>query len=115
MKQKIPTYNDGFATIYRRKETELTANRNVNSLEQLNPVIKFAYSEASRRQQDLDFAEQNSFSLSMKIKVPKPVVKKGLDTSCYAVIDNTLYGIEYIDTNSTEYFFYLEKVRELEG
>ena len=60
----------------------------------------------------LEFAEQNSFSLSLTIKAPKPVIKKGLDTSCFAVIENTLYSIQLIDTNSTEYFFYLEKIRE---
>lgn len=115
MQKKVPTYNDGFVRIFRKKQSNLTVNRNVTSLSELDFLIKLAYSETSRRQQDLEFAEQNSFSLSLKIKAPKPVIKKGLDTSCFAVIENTLYSIQFIDTNSTEYFFYLEKIRELEA
>ncbi|MGN1156183.1 MAG: hypothetical protein ACI4TK_08405 [Agathobacter sp.] len=114
MKEKVPTYNDGFVKIYRKKESNLTVNRNITSLSELDFLINLAYSEMSRRQQDMEFAEQNSFSLSLKIKTPKPFIKKGLDTSCFAVIENTLYSIQYIDTNRTEYFFYLEKIRELE-
>lgn len=113
MKTKVATYNDGFVSLYRRKN--LTLNQNVTSLSELDLIIRLAYSEAFRRQQDLEFAEQNSFSLSMKVKTPRPTLNKGLDTYCFAVIGNTLYGIQYIDTNSREYYLYLEKVRELEG
>lgn len=115
MKQKPTPYNDGFLKVYRRKKENLTANRNVTNLDELDFVIKLAFEELSRRQQDLEFAEQNSFSLSLKVKTPKPMAKKGIDTNCYAVMEDILYGIRFIDTNSTEYYFYLEKVRKLEG
>lgn len=110
-KQKPVTYNDGFVMIYRKKD--LTANRNITKLSEMDLVERFAYSEMSRRQQDLEFAEQNSFSLSLKIKIPRPAEDKGLDAYCYAVIGKMLYGVQYLDTNKTEYFLYLEKVREL--
>lgn len=111
--KKPVIYNDGFVSVYRKREENLTMNRNVTSLDDLDYIIRLAYSETSRRQQDLEFAEQNSFSLSLKIKTQKPVMNYHLDASCYAVIGSTLYAIQYIDTNSTEYYFYLEKVRML--
>lgn len=110
-KPKVPTYNDGFVSIYRR--LNMTANKNITSLDELEFIITLAYSEMSRRQQDMDFAEQNAFSLSSKIKTQRPMVDKKIDTYCFAVISGVLYGIGYIDTNSTELFFYLEKVREV--
>lgn len=113
MRQKNPTYNDGLVSIYRKKSENLTANRNITSLEELDQIITLAYGELSRRQQDIEFAEQNDFSLSMKIRTQRPAVKKGLDSSCYAVIGTTLYKIQYLDTSIREYFLYLEKVREL--
>lgn len=113
MRQKNPTYNDGFISIYRKKVENLTVNRNITSVKDLDFVMVLAYSEMSMRQQDMEFANQNSYSLSLKVKTPRPPVKTGVDTSCYAVIGNTLYNIQNLDTNSREYFFYLEKVREL--
>lgn len=114
MQQKPPTYNDGIISIYRRKAEGLTANRNITSLTELDPVIALAYSEMSRRQQDMEFAEQRSYSLSLEVKTQRPVMAKGMvNTSCYAVIGKTLYNIQHLDTNSREYFLYLEKVREL--
>ena len=110
-KQKPPVYNDGFVGIYRKKD--LTFNRNITKLSEMDLVERFAYSEMSRRQQDLEFAEQNSFSLSLKIKIPRPVADRGLDAYCYAVIGKILYGVQYLDTDRTNYFLYLEKVREL--
>ena len=41
-------------------------------------------------------------------------MEKGLHSGCYAVIGKTLYSVEYIDRNETEYYMYLEKIRELE-
>lgn len=108
------TYNDGIVNIYRKKEENLTTNRNVSRLDDLEHIIQLAYKELSRRQQDLEFADQKSFSLAMKIKTPRPPVGWNLDTHCYAVIEHVLYSIQYIDTNHTEYFLYLEKVRVLE-
>lgn len=115
MKKKLEIYNDGIMYLYRRKEENLTVNRNVTSLEELELIIRLAYSETSRRQQDMDFAEQNSFSLSEKVKTPRPSIDKGIDSQCFAVIGNTLYGVRYVDTTKREMYFYLEKVRELKG
>lgn len=113
MQKRIPTYNDGFVTVYRKKET--ATNRNIRSASDLDVVEMFAFAEMSRRQQDLEFAEQASFSLSMKVKVPRPVEDKGIDAYCYAAIGETLYKVAYLDTNTRDCFLYLEKVGKLKG
>lgn len=111
MKKK--TYNDGIAWFYRKKPDNLTRTRNITSVEELDFQVKLAYSEMSKRQQDMEFAEQQSFSLSLKIKTMNPGKAKGIDNQCFAIIGNTLYGIKYIDSTRTELFFYLEKARVL--
>lgn len=115
MKTKIPTYNDGMVSFYKRKKENLTQNRNITSLNELNFMVSLAYSETSRRQQDLEFAEQNSFSLSMKIKTPRPPMDPGLNSQCFVVVNQVLYAVQYIDTNQREFYCYLEKIRELKG
>lgn len=106
-------YNSGIIYVYRRKEEKLTVNKNVKTLADLDFIVKLAYKELSKRQQDIEFAEANSFSLSLKVKTQRP---RGtdLDSTCLAVIEGMLYGVAYIDTTGREYYFYLEKIRELE-
>lgn len=94
--QKKAKYHDGYVGIYQRKKETLTRNTNVQSLN------------------DQEFADQNSFSLSLKIRTQRPQMEKGLHSGCFAVIGKTLYSVEYIDRNETEYYMYLEKIRELE-
>ena len=113
--KKPPAYNDGFVKVYRKKAENLTVNRNVTSVEDLEFVVRLAYSEVARRQQDMEFAEQMSFSLALKIKTMRPMIEKGISNQCFAVIDNTLYGIKYIDSTKTEIFLYLEKARTIKG
>lgn len=96
MNRKKAKYHDGYVGIYQRKKETLTRNTNVQSLN------------------DQEFADQNSFSLSLKIRTQRPQMEKGLHSGCFAVIGKTLYSVEYIDRNETEYYMYLEKIRELE-
>lgn len=114
MNRKKAKYHDGYVGIYQRKKETLTRNTNVQSLNDLDFLIRLAYGETSRRQQDQEFADQNSFSLSFKIRTQRPQMEKGLHSGCFAVIGKTLYSVEYIDRNETEYYMYLEKIRELE-
>lgn len=71
METKLQTYNDGIIRLYRRKAEDLTVNRNITSLEELDFIIALAYSEASRRQQDMDLRSRIPFSLSEKVKTPQ--------------------------------------------
>lgn len=110
--RKLETYNDGVVHVYRAKEkkTDFNAKRNVSGLDDLEPVVRLAYEEASRREQDLQFAEQNGFSLTLKIRTR---AVPGVDNKCKAVIDGYLYDIHYTDKTRTEMWLYLEGVRKL--
>lgn len=113
-KKKAKTYNDGIVRIYREKErrTDFNAKKNVSSLDDMEFIVKLAYEELSKREQDLEFASQNDFSLSMKIKtrfVP------GVDNKCKAVIDGYLYDIHSADKTKEDIFLYLEEVKKIDS
>lgn len=105
-------YNDGIVSIYREKgkRSNFSAKMNAVSLDDLDFIAKLAYSEQSKRQQDLEFAEQQGFSLTMKIKTR---FIKSVDNKCKAVIDGYLYDLRYVDSTKTELYFYMEGVGDL--
>lgn len=108
----LSTFNDGVASIYREKDrqTDFSAKRNVESVDDMDFIVKLAYQESSRRQQDLEFAEQSGFSLSLKIRTRYvPTVRSKMK----AVIGDRLYDIRYIDKSKKEMFLFLEGVRSL--
>lgn len=108
------TFNDGFIKIYSSNEeySKFGAKKNAKSLEDLNYIIKLAYEESYRRQQDLDFAEASGRTLSLKVKTR---CYKGIQTDYKVVIDGCLYDIIDIDMDryNQEMFFYLEYVKEV--
>lgn len=65
---KFARYNDGVVHIYREEDrrSNFGAKLNAKSLDNLTPIAKLTYSEQSKRQQDLEFAEQQGFSLALK-------------------------------------------------
>lgn len=113
-KPKFSTYNDGVVRIYREKErrNDFNAKKNVSLLDDMTFICKLDFAEASKREQDLQFAEQNGFSLSMKIKTR---FVKEVDNKCKAVIDGYLYDVSYIDKTRTEMFLYMEGVKPLDS
>ena len=109
---KPSAFNDGMAFFYREKErrTDFNAKRNVSALDDLEFVVKLAFAECSKRVQDMEFAEQSGFSLSLKIKTRYvPLVK----TKHKAVINGYLYEVSYIDKAGQELYIYLEGVKPL--
>jgi len=108
------TYNDGVVFIYREKarETDFNAKRNVSTLDDMDFIVKLNFKELSKREQDLEFAQQNDFTLSMKIKSR---LVKGVDNKCKAVIDGYLYDVSYTDKSRTELFLYLEGVKAIDS
>lgn len=114
MKSKHDTYNDGVVYIYREKSkrTDFSAKENVSTLKDMTFIVKLCYEEVSKRQQDIEFAEQMGFSLSLKVKTP---YFKGIDNKCKAVIDDYLYDISYIDNDKKNVWLYLEGVRGLKN
>lgn len=113
-KRKFSTYNDGVVFIYREKErrSDFNAKKNVSLLDDMTFICKLDFAEASKREQDLEFASQNGFSLSMKIKTR---FVKEVDNKCKAVIDGYLYDVSYIDKTRTEMFLYMEGVKPLDS
>lgn len=111
---KFETYNDGVVSIYRERArtTDFNAKRNVSSLSDMDFVVKLNYKELSKREQDLEFAQQNDFTLSMKIKSR---LVKNVDNKCKAVIDGYLYDVSYVDKSRTEVFLYLEGVKAIDS
>lgn len=111
-KGNFSRYNDGVVRIYREKDrrTDFSAKINVSGIDDMEFIAKLDYEEASKREQDLAFAEQNDFTLSMKIKTRH---LKMVDNKCKAVIDGDLYDISYIDKNRTEMWLYMEFVRKM--
>lgn len=111
-KRKLSTYNDGVVLVYRAKEkkTDFNAKRNVSAVEDMDFICRLDYEEASRREEDMEFAEKSGFSLTLKIKTR---AVPGVDNKCKAVIDGHLYDVRFIDKSRTEMWLYMEGVRRL--
>ena len=112
-KKKFSCYNDGVVNIYREKErrNDFSAKVNVSVLDDMDFIVLLNFQEMSKREQDLDFANQNDFTLSLKIKTRH---FKDIDNKCKAVIDGYLYDIAYIDRTKTELFLYLEGIKKID-
>jgi len=112
-KTRFSRYNDGVAMIYREKEkrSNFAAKENVSALDDMEFIAKLDYEESSKREQDLEFAQQNGFSLSLKIRTRHlPCV----DNKCKCVINGYLYDIAYTDKTRTEMWLFLEGVKLLD-
>ena len=109
-------YNDGVVSVYREKErrTDFSAKQNVSTLDNMDFIVKLAFEECAKREQDMDFAEQSGFSLTAKVKTR---YVKGVDNKCKAVIDGYLYDVSHLDRDrrNGELYFYLEGVKQLDS
>ena len=70
---KFETFNDGVVRVYRERprQTDFNAKRNVATTDDMDFIAKLDFKEVSRREQDVQFAEQNDSTLSLKIKTRK--------------------------------------------
>lgn len=111
-KTKFSRFNDGVVSIYREKEkkSNFGAKENVSILDDMEFVAKLDFEQSSNREQDLTFAEQNGFSLSLKIHTR---LLRSVDNKCKAVIDGYLYDVKYVDKTRTEMYLYMEGVKTL--
>ncbi|MBR3592157.1 MAG: phage head closure protein [Clostridia bacterium] len=111
-KTKFSRYNDGVISIYREKEkrSNFGAKENVSVLDDMDFIAKLTYEESSKREQDIEFAQQMGFSLSLKVHtryLPE------VDNKCKAVINGYLYDVSYVDKNRVEMWIYLEGVKKI--
>ena len=113
-KPRFSIYNDGMVSIYREKDrrSNFSAKINAVTLNDLELVANLAYAETSKREQDLQYAQQQGFNLSLKIKTR---YIKGVDNKCKAIIDGYLYDVSYLDSTRTEMFLYLQGVDYVTG
>ena len=111
---KATNYNDGYIRVYKEKnkESDFGARKNIKTFDDLEFIVKLAYKECSKRQQDLDFAESRNRTLNIKIKTR---FYKNISNYDKIVINNILYDIVYIDIDkeNRELYFYLEEVRTI--
>ncbi len=112
MKNKFNRYNDGVVFIYREKgkKSNFGAKENVSILDDMDFVAKLDFEESSKREQDIEFANQNDFSLSLKVRTR---YLPSVDNKCKAVIDGYLYDVKYVDKTRTEMWLYMEGVKLL--
>lgn len=112
-KTKFSKYNDGIVSVYRErpKRTDFAAKQNVSTLADMDFIVKLAFEESSRREQDIEFAEQQGFTLSLKVKTR---LYGGVDNKCKAVINGYLYDVSECDKTRTEMWLFLTEVRKLD-
>ena len=113
-KRNLPTYPDGVVLIYREKPMRTTfgGKENPTSTDDMELVAKLAFSEESKRERDFEFAEQQGFNLSAKIKTH---LVSDVDSGCKALIGSKLFDVSYIDQTRTEMYLYLEGGYEFDG
>lgn len=111
-KAKFSRYNDGVVTIYREKvkRSNFAAKENVSALNDMDFVCRLAFEESAKREQDLEFANQNDFTLTLKIRTR---FFHDVDNKCKAVINGYLYDVSYVDKNRVEQWIYLQGVKKL--
>lgn len=112
--RRMSNFSDGFIRVYKSNEkvSSFGAKQNVKNANDLTLVIKLAYEETYKRQQDLDFAEASGRTLSLKVKTR---YYKGIQTDYKVIIDGCLYDIIDLDIDryNQEMYFYLEYVKEV--
>lgn len=113
-KVQFERYNDGVVRIYRESKGQVDyfSKKNVKFLEELDHVVNLDFALASRREQDLDFAMQHDFTLSLKIKTR---FCKTVDNKCKAVINDYLYEVAYVDSNLKDMWLYLQGVGKIDS
>lgn len=112
---KKSNFNDGYIRICKEipQKTDFGAKKNIKTKDNLEFIVKLAYEECNKRQQDLEFAESSSRTLNLKVKTRH---YKNIENNYKVIIENTLYDIIYIDEDrkNRELYFYLEEVVNLE-
>lgn len=103
----------GVLSVYRDKgaKTDFSALKNPKSLADMEFIVKLNFQECTKRTQDLEFAEQNGFSLDMKVctrYIPDVSSKYKI------AIGNSLFSVRYFDKTNNEIYWYLSKERDLD-
>lgn len=114
MEPKFKRYNNGSLSLARDKGPTGTFSQKLNpkSLEDLDVYQQaMHFDRLSIRQEDVEFAEQQGISLSMKVRIR---LVSGVKVGDRAIIDGHLYNVSHIDPDDTDLYLYLEGVRQLD-
>lgn len=111
---KPRVYNDGVCYIAEevKAPTSFAAKQNGTTEADFKKVLKLMFTEMSIREEDIQFAEALSRTITRKIKTP---LVDGWNSKHKVLIGNTVYDIVNADKDraNNEAYFYLEEVREL--
>lgn len=114
MKSRFSRYNDGMLYVceQRQQETDFAAVKNARTKNDLKRVLKLAYEERSKREEDLQFAESIGRSLSLKVKTR---LNEKVDSTKKIIAGDKLYSIINIDHDKSnrEMYLYLEEERTI--
>lgn len=114
MQKEMKTYNDGYLHIYRQNQapSDFGAVLNTRTTNDMEYIIKLAYSERSKREEDIEWAESCDRTLSFKAVCPLADFVK---TSYQVVCTGKLYSIINIDYDrkNREMYLYMEEVRDI--
>lgn len=114
MRPKFAVYNDGVLWVCEQitVATDFGAVPNIRNKDDLRRINKFMFKEMSKRDQDMDFAESQGRTLSLKVRC---MLHPGVKKTNMVLIEDTLYSIIHIDINRSkkQMFLYLEEERKL--
>ena len=114
IKNRFSKYNDGMLYVCeaKKKEIDFGAAKNTRKKEDLKKIVKLAYEERTKREEDLEFAENRDRSLSIKVKTR---LQEQVKATHKVLIENVLYSIIYVDLDkpNKEMYLYLEEEREI--
>lgn len=106
-KRQLPSYSDGVVRIFEECATPSSfgAKTNVDTVDDLKPVVRLFFRSCSVREQDYQVSEALGFTCSAKVCTHNyGFVRVGHK----AVIRGHLYSISHIDRTATEMYLYLE-------
>lgn len=115
IKRRFTPFNDGYLFVVEvnKAPSDFGAKKNAETATDLTKVVKLAYQTMSARDDDLDFAERQGRTLSMKVRTR--AVPCTMKKTHSVVIGNKLFSIVKldIDREKGEMYFYLEEEREV--
>lgn len=112
---KRNSYNDGVMIVVsdKTKPNSFNAKTNSKKIDDFETIKTIFYSEESKRQEDMLFAESMNHKLTLKVKT---TLVDGIKNSHKVIINDYVYDIIHTDINKKnhELYFYLEGVRKVE-
>ena len=112
---KMSTYNSGVLYVCRAssEKSSFSARKNTVKSADLERIAKLDYEEKAKRLEDMDFAQRDDRTLSLKVKTR--YLGRCADTKNQVLIGDRLYGIIKIDEDKAadEMYLYLEEIRRL--